>query len=592
MSCGFFDGGVKNCSDGKTKLCSENRSFFVLLKIKTALPHWFLKKAYKSFQGHLIFNVIFRFTVNNKKPAAYSYNACCKKKHFRRLKLFILSRFLDTFFRFQSIKDSTCLKAMESTQRWGKKTPERKVDKELQRIKSLAVVSVLNKAFGDNEPVTRPRSGSQVENTRRPVSECYEPTKEDVEEFNKIPTEPFSAKGKYEISLKELEQAKDQIEEAKEQSVQQKNLLALQDSLVQALSEQIEYLMAENQKLTAQTKAQVSMQEIQSTMEDLRRHDWQKEVQNFNKRLSANESAIAVFESANEELKNDTRTQAITIEAKMEMMHNQLKEKNEMINRLHYEQHIKQMFPSKSTESSTSSRRSSNARPKSLLGRYKGALPAATPPPSAPLPPIPAESPQWGHRPNSAHYPERPKSVYDQMLPSRPTSVHDQVTLSRPHSIYDQKAFYQNKPLPTYQEEDICQSRPVSTHQEAKNIPISTYQHESLNQPVSVYKHESLNRSISVCDRESLSRPVSSYNDETLSRPVSTYEEEISEMVYYKEFNEQLQERLSTSKEIDHLSVWKPNDYDEIQKKLNSKNWLEEDQKSAFWKGMKKKLRV
>ncbi|KAG1224377.1 hypothetical protein G6F68_020126 [Rhizopus microsporus] len=62
--------------------------------------------------------------------------------------------------------------------------------------------------------------------------------------------------------------------------------------------------------------------------------------------------------------------------------------------------------------------------------------------------------------------------------------------------------------------------------------------------------------------------------------------------VYYKEFTDQLQERLSMSKEIDDLSVWRPSDYDEIQRKIESEDWLEEQQKNAFWKGMKKKLKV
>ncbi|KAG1455097.1 hypothetical protein G6F56_007154 [Rhizopus delemar] len=431
---------------------------------------------------------------------------------------------------------------MESTQRW--RAPERKVDKELQRIKSLAVVSVLNKAFGDNEPVSsRSRSSSQVETIRRPTSEYEE------EELNKIPIDT-EMKGKYETTQKELEQAKEQVAEAQEQNSQQQHLLLLQDALVGALSQQIEFLLTENKKLLAQREAQVSIEEIQKTLEDLEREDWKEELESVRERLVAGEEAVEAIERTSQSLQKDTRSQGQSIEAKMETLMSQLKEKNDVVDRLHYEQHIKQMFHT--TESQTSSRRSSNARPKSLVARYKGALPAASPPPSAPLPPIPAE-PIRSSRPTSAYNSDRPISSCDQDL------------ISRPLSIYNQEAMYQHGP---------------DYHETAHSRPVSSFHHEPVSRPISAYNHEPV------------SRPISAYDQEPLSRPVSTYEEEISEMVYYKEFTEQLQERLSMSKEIDELSVWKPSDYDEIQKKIHSKDWLEEDQKSAFWKGMKKKLRV
>jgi hypothetical protein len=78
----------------------------------------------------------------------------------------------------------------------------------------------------------------------------------------------------------------------------------------------------------------------------------------------------------------------------------------------------------------------------------------------------------------------------------------------------------------------------------------------------------------------------------------SELEMEITDAAYYKEFTDQLQERLSVSKEIDDLTVWKPSDYDAIQKKIDSKRWSSNSEdgsqrdQTAFWKGMKKKLRV
>lgn len=65
----------------------------------------------------------------------------------------------------------------------------------------------------------------------------------------------------------------------------------------------------------------------------------------------------------------------------------------------------------------------------------------------------------------------------------------------------------------------------------------------------------------------------------------------LDEAAYYKEFTDQLQERLSISKEIDDLRVWEPSDFDEIQKKIDSETWsLDSDQQRTFWKGVKKRL--
>ncbi|KAI7847748.1 hypothetical protein BDC45DRAFT_525228 [Circinella umbellata] len=83
----------------------------------------------------------------------------------------------------------------------------------------------------------------------------------------------------------------------------------------------------------------------------------------------------------------------------------------------------------------------------------------------------------------------------------------------------------------------------------------------------------------------------------------------VDEEEAYREFTEQLQSRLSVSKEIDELQVWQPTDLEELQKRIDAK-WgdLQEDQEdphkrhslatlaskdgAAFWRGMKKKLRV
>ncbi|KAF7726564.1 hypothetical protein EC973_008609 [Apophysomyces ossiformis] len=80
--------------------------------------------------------------------------------------------------------------------------------------------------------------------------------------------------------------------------------------------------------------------------------------------------------------------------------------------------------------------------------------------------------------------------------------------------------------------------------------------------------------------------------------------------VAYREFAEQLQARLSISKEIDDLRVWQPSDLDDLSKRMET-NWKDEEKhphnvtdpkrnslligqrdSATFWRGMKKKLRV
>ncbi|KAI7903488.1 uncharacterized protein BX663DRAFT_506643 [Cokeromyces recurvatus] len=84
--------------------------------------------------------------------------------------------------------------------------------------------------------------------------------------------------------------------------------------------------------------------------------------------------------------------------------------------------------------------------------------------------------------------------------------------------------------------------------------------------------------------------------NETNSISYDEIDIQLSDEAYYKEFTNQLQEKLSISKEIDDLDVWRPSDYDYIQRKIDT-NWntsetSEHKEHHAFWKGMKKKLRV
>ncbi|CEG70137.1 hypothetical protein RMATCC62417_06086 [Rhizopus microsporus] len=461
-----------------------------------------------------------------------------------------------------------------TNERWRTKKQsitQRHVDKELQRIKSLAVVSVLNKAFEDpnatpteqQQPQPKKLTDSRSRSTSSSSQDkesTFNPTVRRKSDFNatKLPphmiptadTIPSSEKrqlaelqDKYEDTLKELNTVKSRSE-------QQSQLLTMQGALIEQLSEQIEYLTEENQTLRAQQSVNdvIDIRDVQREIIDLRqileelntsKDEYEMMVVSVGDRLEESEAKMEDMEQSAKELKRQCQSQSMYIEAKVETLMNQLKEKDEVVNKI-YEQKIKQMYPSRKSESvisassmasdkqdkqdeeeeytdRTSARssvasKSSQQRRRSHIARWKGAaLPPASPPPSAPLPPIPIESPNTSFRPRSA----------------------------------------------------VTESTSSSSR-----LP--------------VYKHMSV---------DAVGGPQSFSSLHELDK-------EISDAMYYKEFTDQLQARLSVSKEIDDLqnAVWKPSDYDEIQKKIESKNWLDQEvhpkDQSAFWKGMKKKLRV
>ncbi|ORE01096.1 hypothetical protein BCV72DRAFT_217948 [Rhizopus microsporus var. microsporus] len=371
-----------------------------------------------------------------------------------------------------------------TNERWRTKKQsitQRHVDKELQRIKSLAVVSVLNKAFEDPNATPTEQQPQPKNSEKRQLAELQD---------------------KYEDTLKELSTVKSRSE-------QQSQLLMMQGALIEQLSEQIEYLTEENQTLRAQQSVSdvIDIRDVQREIIDLRqileelntaKDEYEMMAVSISDRLEESEVKMEDMEQSAKELKKQCQSQSMYIEAKVETLINQLKEKDEVVNKM-YEQKIKQMYPKYTDRASARSSvasKSSQQRRRSHIARWKGvALPPASPPPSAPLPPIPSTS-------------------------------------------------------------------------SSSRLP--------------VYKHMSV---------DAVGGPQSFSSLHELDK-------EISDAMYYKEFTDQLQARLSVSKEIDDLqnAVWKPSDYDEIQRKIESKNWLDQDvhpkDQSAFWKGMKKKLRV
>ncbi|KAG1460225.1 hypothetical protein G6F56_005998 [Rhizopus delemar] len=337
---------------------------------------------------------------------------------------------------------------MDSAERWRtnkSSITQRNVDKELLRIKSLGVVSVLNRTFED-EPRGRSRSTSHSSGS------------EDRE-----------------------------LESVKLENEHQRELLRLQDALVDQLSEQIEYLLENNNQPQGD-----EIKSIRKELEDLgaEKETCEKEIQRVKERLEKNEIKMERMERLAEEMRQRYEDQQDSMKAKMEIMTQQLKEKDEVVNRLSLSLSRSSTFSERNEEDDQSVRSTSSSKQRrSYIARWKGnSLPPASPPPSTPLPPVPSD---------------RRRSS-------------------------------------------------------ASRLPVIAQKHMSVD---------------AVGGPQSFS---------------SIYEQEM----YYKEFTDQLQQRLSVSKEIDDLSVWRPSDYDEIQRKIESEDWLEDQQKVAFWKGMKKKLKV
>ncbi|KAI9247222.1 hypothetical protein BY458DRAFT_527378 [Sporodiniella umbellata] len=337
---------------------------------------------------------------------------------------------------------------MDTSERWRNRktsTTQRNVDKELLKIKSLGVVSVLNKTFED-EPHGRSRSTS------------------------------YSS-----------EEQQRELESLRIDNEQKKDLLGLQDALIDHLSAQIDYLSEQS------TQTQPELGPMRQDLSNLgsQGEAYRQEIERVQQRLTLSEARLETVErSARQREQQHAEAQEAANE-KIEMLSQQLKEKEDMVSKLSMSLSRSSTFSEKNEEDDRSSLRSSTSsrHRRSYIARWKGnSLPPASPPPSTPLPPVPSD---------------RRRSS-------------------------------------------------------ASRLPVISNKHMSV-------------------DAVGGTQPFS-----------SMYEQE----VYYKEFTDQLQQRLSVSKEIDHLSVWKPTDYDDIQRKIESEEWLEDQQKVAFWKGMKKKLKV
>ncbi|KAK4517529.1 uncharacterized protein ATC70_000868 [Mucor velutinosus] len=539
-------------------------------------------------------------------------------------------------------------------------------DKELERIKSLAVVSVLNKNFKETTPPPRPssllptlspsnslttdnpsstdttpdgksrslsvsrsqtisystgsnplkkasntsldheysnnmsRTSSATTNRRSRILTSNDTLDEDQQrlvseqELNDsylVTNSPIDTeKETLEKRVQELEAlyaaSINDLQVLTSQCHQQKEILLLQDKLIQHMSDQLDApavnmqcQLCASDDVASLLKAQQEVAILTRELTELRplSSEYTCAISELTERTSASEHKMDELEQLAREIQKANTVQTEFIDTKVQTLLDKVLRKNEIINKLEHNQQqylLKQLqyqqlpptpvatvaaaatktdgthvfnentsnvIPEENEEgtselepnsarSSYVSHESQHGR-RSYISRWKGnAIPPASPPPSLPLPPIPSASSR-----STTSNSTRPKSILSEI--SRGSSIHAQHTSGNKHLSMD-----------------AVGGGVVST---AATL------------------------------------------DSRRPSVQSQFDEELADAAYYKEFTDQLQERLSMSKEIDDLRVWEPSDYDSIQRKIDSKNWSDSEdghsmssQKAAFWKGMKKKLRV
>ncbi|KAG2201382.1 hypothetical protein INT46_010187 [Mucor plumbeus] len=543
-------------------------------------------------------------------------------------------------------------------------------DKELERIKSLAVVSVLNKNFKETTPPPRrtsllptlsPSNSLTTDNHSTATQDIYSKSKSHSisrsqtvsyssnnpikkssnsslhsdysnhlsqkpsfttnrhsaiftsssvhEDDQKLPSEreldegylvtdsPIDTeKETLEKRVQELEAlytaSMNDLQTLESQNNNQKEILVMQDRLIQQMADQLD--TQENNNMQCQIcstddvesllKAQQDVVILTRELNELRplKLEYSSAISDFTEKSTINDNKIEELEQLAREIQKANAIQTEFIDTKVQTLLDKILTKNKIINKLEHDQQEQllqqlqyqqlphtpkpdmisksgsiQSLNDKSTviwekqgeeeeekddegddkELEPNSARSSYVshedqhRRKSYVSRWKGnSIPPASPPPSLPLPPIPSAS---------SRSTSRPKSTLSEI--SRGSSIHAQHTS---------------------------------------------------NKHISMDAVGGIGGAIEGGNRTEIAHRRPSIQSE--------FDEELADAAYYKEFTDQLQERLSISKEIDDLRVWEPSDYDSIQRKIDSKNWSDSEdghsvsssQKAAFWKGMKKKLKV
>lgn len=497
------------------------------------------------------------------------------------------------------------------------------MDKELQRIKSLAVVSVLNKSFNKEPsaplrsssllPTLSPSSSLTTENENLESSPSKKKSNNNLyTEYNHDTTPsavPVTANQDIfegdQIALAEKESNLDSLvissqerlekenlikrvqelqalydasqvdlQTAEDRNITQSNLVALQDKLISNMTDQLEYFTAETSKSNSSTdmctidlETEEGKRSLETVQQDLAsvckelshmkslKTQYESLITDMSKKLSLYEDKMDEMESIAKSIQKENSNQVQFIDTKVQTLVQKLLETNDTINRLqveHYQE--KQTLLAKQQEliHSNSSIKSINDSSSVIweTGEEKEDV-------------IGAGSTRLSYMSTSSRSdnPQRKSFIARWKGSAMPPA-------SPPPSV-------PLPPIPTGTSRSS--SRPKSTLSEI-------YASSSTSTVPQNYKHVSVDA-------------VGGIGRRTSSVP-SELDSEITDAMYYKEFTDQLKERLSVSKEIDDLTVWTPSDYDIIQKKIESKRWssgsddgTQRDQ-IAFWKGMKKKLRV
>lgn len=499
---------------------------------------------------------------------------------------------------------------METDERWLKRPQstisQRNVDKELQRIKRLAVVSVLNKSFQDTAPPLRPSSsllptmspsssvttsGTSQDSPPKPrshsishsSSSSQNPLKKTSNkslhddystmrrsEVEGIPKDPLSEKemdnarlvtsspidseketlenrvleleALYDASMKELHVVSTR-------SRAQTELVLMQDKLIHQMTDQLEDLTStsENTQSGSVKDAEVTLkakQELHQLNEELDQlRPLKTEYSNIVERLTESDRKLNELEQIAKEIQKENASQTLYIDTKVQTLLNKLLQKNEIINKLEQQQQ-QPIAPTPEMISKSSDLKSLNDS-SSVIWEHSGEEDGNAG--------LSARSSYIANENNLQHRKSYIARWKGNAIP--PASPPPSLPLP---------------PLPSVS----SRSRPKSTLSEiSKGSSIA-----------SCSKHLSMDAVGGASHRRPSAQPE--------------LDAEMVDAAYYKEFTDQLQERLSISKEIDDLRVWEPSDYDSIQRKIESNNWSGSDDgnsqkdQSAFWKGMKKKLRV
>ncbi|CEP10180.1 hypothetical protein [Parasitella parasitica] len=514
-------------------------------------------------------------------------------------------------------------------------------DKELERIKSLGVVSVLNKNFNEAAPgpprpasllpalspsnslrTDNPSSDTSTKSRSRSVSRSqaasfssnskpasssslyndysstmsrtsssnahklnksltsssghedsddqqFEPERKTDQEESLVVDSPIDTEK--EILLKRVQELEAlynasiidlQVLESRNNS--QKDILIMQDKLIQQMTNELDaqeinsmqpcqICSLDNSNFDCILKAQQDVAILTRELHEMGplTSEYNSTISDLNEELTKHDQRIEELEHVAREIQKANATQTEFIDTKVQTLLDRILAKNAIINKLEHDQQ------------------------QQLLHQQ--------------LPPTP--KPEMIHQSNSI------------------TSLTDSSTLA-----YEQKVQIEQDEIGTAQESPNGQTMHISRWKGNPIPPASPPPSLPLPPIPSVSS-----RSISTIRRNSILSEItkrsSIYAQHTSSKHISAdaggelgerrsltrsdFDEELAEAAYYKEFTTQLQERLSVSKEIDDLRVWAPSDYDNIQRKISSKNWSDSDdelslssQKTAFWKGMKKKLRV